>query len=239
MRQLEVPAHVFVCRDGDFVMLLDLHNDRYWAVEAAKTLALASIVRGWPARADQAPAIAAGASAAELLSDARPLIERGLLCDARDSSRDATPVRVDAPHAELLAEPGSRHAGKSSVASFLVAAAAAVILIRCLSFERLVSRVRRRKQSRNGAAAPLDVQQVAQLIHRFEELRPLLFSARDACLLNSLALIEFLARHDLYPQWVFGVQARPFAAHCWVQHEGIVFNDSLEHVRRFTPIMAI
>lgn len=239
MRQLEIPAHVFLCKDGDFVVLLDLRNDRYWAVEAAKTLTLAAIVRGWPARTDQKEPVLPEALAIAGAGDARPLIERGLLCEARESSKGATPVQVDAPHAELLAEPERRHAGTSSVTSFLVAAAAAVILIRCLSFERLISRVRRRKQSRNGATARLDVQQIAQLIHRFEELRPLLFSARDACLFSSLALIEFLARHDLYPQWVFGVQARPFAAHCWVQHEGIVFNDSLEHVRRFTPIMAI
>jgi hypothetical protein len=36
---------------------------------------------------------------------------------------------------------------------------------------------------------------------------------------------------------VFGVQARPFAAHCWVQKGEVVFNDTVEHVSGYTPIM--
>ena len=33
-----------------------------------------------------------------------------------------------------------------------------------------------------------------------------------------------------FPRWVFGVRARPFVAHCWVQYEDMVFNDTVEHV---------
>jgi len=235
MRQLEVPAHVFICMDGDFVVLLDVRNDRYWAIDAAKTRALASIVRGWPARADAGNSAAISPEA----GTTRLLVEKGLLCEAHDSRTEAAPVQVDAPQSELLAGPADGHAPAPSAMSFLLAAAVAAFVTRCLSFEQVIARVRRRKQSRGGDTTGLDISRAERLIHRFEELRPLLFSARDACLFNSLVLIEFLARHRLYPQWVFGVQARPFAAHCWVQHEGIVFNDTLEHVRRFTPIMAI
>ena len=77
----------------------------------------------------------------------------------------------------------------------------------------------------------------SELVAGFQRLRPLLFSTREACLFNSLALIEFLAQHDCYPHWVFGVRARPFAAHCWVQLDHTVLNDGVEHVSRYTPIM--
>jgi hypothetical protein len=35
------------------------------------------------------------------------------------------------------------------------------------------------------------------------------------------------------------VQTKPFAAHCWVQQGDVVFNDTPEHVRRYTPILAV
>jgi len=33
--------------------------------------------------------------------------------------------------------------------------------------------------------------------------------------------------------------ARPFAAHCWVQYGDIVFNDRVEEVGGYTPIMVV
>jgi hypothetical protein len=70
-------------------------------------------------------------------------------------------------------------------------------------------------------------------------MRAFLFSTRDECLHDSLAVLEFLARHQLFPSWVFGVRARPFAAHCWVQHDGFVCNDTVEHVSGYVPIMVV
>jgi hypothetical protein len=52
-------------------------------------------------------------------------------------------------------------------------------------------------------------------------------------------LSEFLARHGIHPVWIFGVQARPFAAHCWLQLNGTVLNDTVDHVIGYTPIMAV
>jgi hypothetical protein len=70
-------------------------------------------------------------------------------------------------------------------------------------------------------------------------MRVFLFSSREECLHDSLAVLEFLARHELFPTWVFGVRARPFAAHCWVQHADIVLNDTFEHVSSYVPIMVV
>ena len=87
--------------------------------------------------------------------------------------------------------------------------------------------------------AALDVDRARRLVEAFARYRVFLFSSRNECLFDSLALIEFLARYDIYPDWVFGVQTRPFAAHCWVQHGDIVFNDTVEYVGGFTPIMVV
>lgn len=60
----------------------------------------------------------------------------------------------------------------------------------------------------------------------------------DQCLLRSLALMRWAASRGMALDLVFGVTARPFQAHCWVQHGDMVLNDSLDHVINFTPILA-
>jgi Transglutaminase-like superfamily len=110
--------------------------------------------------------------------------------------------------------------------------------LRFCRFERVISRVARRRASRR-ASQPLDVERARQLVAAFARMRVFLFSSRDECLHDSLAVVEFLARYGLYPSWVFGVRARPFEAHCWVQHGGTVFNDSVEQVGAYVPIMVV
>jgi hypothetical protein len=52
-------------------------------------------------------------------------------------------------------------------------------------------------------------------------------------------MIEFLAAFGVLGSWVFGVQTLPFGAHCWVQLGDTVINDTVEHVRGYTPIMMV
>jgi hypothetical protein len=69
-------------------------------------------------------------------------------------------------------------------------------------------------------------------------LRPL-YPRDYLCLFDSLALIEFLAQHGLYPTWVFGVTSDPFMAHCWVQEGDTLLNDTVAHVGQFVPLMTV
>jgi hypothetical protein len=57
-------------------------------------------------------------------------------------------------------------------------------------------------------------------------------------LFESLALLEFLARYNFFPQVVFGVVADPFQAHCWLQEGSTILNDDLERVGRYRPILS-
>jgi Transglutaminase-like superfamily len=85
----------------------------------------------------------------------------------------------------------------------------------------------------------LDIEAARRLVDTFYRLRVFLFASREKCLYDSFAMLEFLARYGLFPYWVFGVRALPFAAHCWVQYRDTVFNDTVEHVRGYTPIMVV
>src|SRR5262249_40308716 len=123
--------------------------------------------------------------------------------------------------------------------AFVRASTFAKFALRIWPFQRVIQRVGRRKVVAIGQAQALDVERARKLVEAFARYRVFLFSSKNECLHDSLSLIEFLARFGIYPNWVFGVQARPFAAHCWVQHGGIVFNDTVEHVSGYTPIMVV
>ncbi|HUW52963.1 MAG TPA: lasso peptide biosynthesis B2 protein [Rhodanobacter sp.] len=59
------------------------------------------------------------------------------------------------------------------------------------------------------------------------------------CLLDSLAMIRFLARRELHASIVFGVTSDPFSAHCWVQTGHLVLNDTVGHANAHTPIRVV
>lgn len=130
-----------------------------------------------------------------------------------------------------------REAPASPIDMFDVAVACrrADQLLRRTHISRIVAAVRDRKK-RQTMSAPEE--RLRDWTATFGQLRP--WYPRDyRCLFDSLALIEFLARRGGYPDWLFGVQAQPFAAHCWVQVKGELLNESLEYASQFTPIMSV
>jgi hypothetical protein len=172
---------------------------------------------------------------------AEPLVQQGWLLELPALSKEATPVRLPSPETELLAGAPIKSAriGARAVLTFAFASVFAKLALRFWPFERVIRRVARRKAARADASEPLDIARARQLVDVFGRLRVFLFSHKEKCLHDSLAQLEFLARYGVFPSWVFGVRARPFVAHCWVQYEDIVFNDTVEHVGGYAPIMVV
>ena len=238
MARYALADHVFVCVNGEHLVLLDVKEDRYWALEASATSGLGALVGGWPVRA--VDAMTAEAPTPETQAAVDVLRGRGILTDSMPPGKDATPVSATVPARELLSDSGQAGEGKAgSWWSFFTASALAKLALRTWGFERVIRRVRERKATRGSKAAPLETERARLLVEAFMRYRVFLFSSKNECLYDSLALLEYLARHGIYADWVFGVQTRPFAAHCWVQHGDIVFNDTVEHVSGYTPIMVV
>jgi Transglutaminase-like superfamily len=236
MARYGLARHVFLCRDEEYLVVLDLKRDRYFTLEAATTAALRPMLPGWPV---PAPENAVPDSAA--VGVATPLLRRGWLLEGSADSKDAAPVRPPLPEVELASDSDFERSGINlgMVLAFASASLFAKLALRFWRFERVIQRVARRKVRRADANQLLDMERARQLIDAFGRMRAFLFSSRDECLHDSLAVIEFLARYGLFPSWVFGVRARPFEAHCWVQHAGIVFNDTVEQVGAYVPIMVV
>lgn len=231
MTQYALARHVFVCMQGEHVVFLDVRQDRYFALEAASTRGLRELVRGWPVESHD--------SSESLTAVVSLLLEKRILIGPDNDGKDAAPVDVPSCRTELIggALDETPRPGLFSILRFIRAALVARLLLRYRSLEHVIERVRVRAARHSGTAGNFDARRAHDLVACFAFLRPFFFSAKDACLFDALALSEFLAAHAVFPRWVFGVQARPFAAHCWLQHETVVLNDTIEHVRRYTPIL--
>ena len=214
-----------------------MKQDRYFSLDAARTAALGPLLPGWPAQATAASAMDETAVTAE--AAAAPLVSQGWLLET-PAGKEATPVQPSPAESELITDaeaPAKLSVG--IVIAFVTAALFAKFALRFWRFERIIHRASRRRAKYAAASAPPDIEQARRLVDIFYRLRVFLFASREKCLYDSLAMLEFLARYGFFPRWVFGVRALPFAAHCWVQCGDTVFNDTVEHVRGYTPIMLV
>src|ERR1700716_2076869 len=100
MARYALADHVFVCLNGEHLVLLDLKEDRYWALEASQTAGLGSLVGGWPVKTPPSPADAESQSP-ETTAAIETLRGRGLLVDSIPPGKDATPVTAHVPKREL------------------------------------------------------------------------------------------------------------------------------------------
>jgi Transglutaminase-like superfamily len=231
--------HVHVCFPSEQTVFLDLRRDKYLGVDEGQAEMLRAAVAGWP-ESENTP-VNQPFSAPDLENYLRKLIDEGLLTTSLSNGKVAVPVKlpevseallgnyIDAPHRIQLGQ----------IRNFLISASSAALMLRWRSME---STVRHLKKRRGGQGARRDVFSIAaarEAVRAFDWLRPFAFSARNGCLMDSLALVEFLARENMFARWVIGVRVHPFEAHCWVQHEDVVLNDLPERVRKFTPVLAV
>lgn len=86
-------------------------------------------------------------------------------------------------------------------------------------------------------AASLDPR-LPQAANEFKRAR-LYAPIETTCLLDSLAMVRYLARRGLHASVVFGVALDPFSAHCWVQAGNLLLSDTVGNASAHTPIRMI
>ena len=240
--------HVHLCVAGKQVVLLDLERDKYLAL--AHEHPVGRWVRGWPAIPDAAvdratdsgaPAApgAEGAGAENRLL-AKMLAQRLLVTDPA-LGKVAAPIIADEAKVALVEHRlhEQPHATAGQFWNLLRAHALAKWSLKRRPIKEVVEAARLRKKRASTTAVELDIERTRTLVSAFFYLRPLLYTANNACLLDSLTLTRFLALYGVFPDWVFGVKTDPFYAHCWVQQGGYVFNDSPDYVGEFARILVV
>lgn len=221
--------HSFLCRTDGVLIFLDLSQDEYVCLEPAHSDAIGR-------RLGLAPPQPEGdGDVGPILEE---LVEAGLLTSDSRSGKAPLPIEQSATLREMSRfdiGAGPRVTARH-VAAFLGALLVARAWLGLAPIERIVRRVARRRARR---PSPPDPERARELTEIYRKLRPLFMSRKDQCLLNSLLLIEFLARFGLYPAWHFGVRIREFSAHCWVQHGDFVYDDDVENICKYALIMKV
>lgn len=223
-----LPSHVHFCGRGDVFIFLDLRKDEYTLVNGAAATALRSLLCDNPSvvhTAELAPALG-------------ELVQGGLLTVDKAQAGSIIPTEIEVPLSHLIDNEGTGvQIALSDVWGFFFACASAALQLRFRPIEKTVEAVRNRKV-RASLPPQFDFRRARDRVRAFRRLR-LLFPANYLCLFDSLALVEFLARYNVFPTWVFAVRFEVWGAHCWVQEGAVVFNEGVEETEEYTPIMAI
>jgi len=236
-KHLALAEDVFFCVTEGQGIFLDLKQDDYCAVPVADYNAN----HDETAR-EQAVRRALEAYRSELLA-ARLVEDRPLL--AEDFSAFRSIVRPTASIFHLDGERAFGIAGAcdsdvrisaGDVTDVFSACARASHLLGKRHIYAIISAVRSRKARAESVNGNLDA--LKKSVAVFRKLRPW-YPRGYLCLFDALALVEFLARRRQFPTWVFGVQAQPFGAHCWIQADDQLLNEGAEFANQFTPIMAV
>lgn len=226
--------HVRACRIDSQVVLLDLRRDRYVGVGGPQVASLSHLIVDWPAAAAEAAALA-GSHEGWM----KTLLGLGMLADA------GTPpprcAKLPEPREALALEPHARESAPRwrDLPGLAWAASTAAVWMRRRCLAEIARRVLDLRPGDHAMQHAAGAAALEPAVASYLRLSPLLFTADDRCLHDSLALVRFLAGKGLFPNWVIGVRTRPFLAHSWVQSGSLVLNDVPEHVRTFTPIMVV
>jgi hypothetical protein len=229
--------HAFICPVRRHWIILDVRRDRYFCIPSAEFASIGPLIHGWStatgdcqlqSQVESGETYAAQLAAMGVLSENSKFARKLPLSPITPpiSILDTDDLVVPLVHRTLCAP------------RFFVACIAAARRLRRHTFESTVAVVQARRDCAKGATGPFNFERARILISVFKVLR-LWYPRAYLCLFDSLALLEFLALHGLYPRWTFGVTADPFLAHCWLQEEAVVLDDSLARVSAYTPIMSV
>jgi hypothetical protein len=239
MQPYLLAPHVYPCISGQHVVLMDLERDKYVAVAPAHRLA--SWVRGWPVGVvdtSDSPRNPDGAPDA-LVSQ---MLAHGMLVTDPYVGKPAVPVATVRPQRSLV-EFDLDTRPKTTTAQlwrFGRSCLRAKLSLKLRPIQSIVEAVRDRKARRAGGHSQADdPERLRPLVTAFTRLRPLFYTLRAACLLDSLTLLHFLSAEGVHPDWVFGVKTEPFDAHCWVQQGELLLNDVPDRVRQYSPILVV
>lgn len=213
----------YACKFRHSVILLDVARDRY--------LRLAGV------QFDLYREIALGTSPRSRSSCfAARLVREGIIVEG---AIGRTLIASDRAQTELLSE------GITSLGTDPIKVAEVGRFVRSLNTAR---RLRRQTHLRTqfelaatwkSSSAQVTPALVAAKGAKFQSLAPFFFSTHNACLLRSLALLNFLFRSGVCADWVFGVRDTPFAAHCWIEAGPMVLNDEPDHIASYHRILTI
>lgn len=228
--------HVRACTHDGQVILLDLRRDKYLGLAGSQGAALSHAISDWPAGK---ACTGSSPDPSTLNGWLQQLRARKMLADATPGRRSPASIEEPVASLDVAAWSADQHIGWRRALNLARSASIAAFWMRCFSLAEIEVRVRRTRKPASADDAAQHLEHLRDVMSSYCRLRPFLFTVHDRCLFDSLTLVRFLAREGLSARWVIGVRTRPFGAHSWVQSGRLVLNDVHDHVRTYTPILAV
>lgn len=223
----QIRPELSFCEIDGHLTFLDIESDRYFRLSDRLERCFITHLRG-----DECSQI-----------DIHKLVERGLLVEGEPDGEAASSSIIEKP---LRSAIESTTAGSRTPAGVLLEVVGitcfAQMRLKTLRLKRILSELtayRQRKACRIPSE-PDDAyeRRMASAATAFLRARPYV-PVRTCCLVDSLAMVQFLAKHGMAASLVFGVSGAPFSAHCWVQAGPVVLNDTLGNTHAHTPIRVV
>jgi hypothetical protein len=234
-----ISAHAHACRTREHIVILDLKHNKYLALDGTQGDKLVPFIEGWPRPPEALSHPSYSPNSVEsLLHNLRSNSLITEMAEPGEHLRESVTARVTGSLVSEYVYP-PRRLRATQATCFILSTTLAATRLRWRGLEHVVLALQARKRSHSSNRGAFRFEAAREVIEEFDRLQPLMFSAKEGCLLHSLALIELLARKDLFPTLVIGVRTRPFGAHAWIQEGGTVLNDLAERVRKFTAILAV
>jgi len=212
---------VSCCVLGAQLMFLDIERDRYFCLTPEADLAFCQLIAAAPLD-----------PAHQSIIDG--LVARGLLARTDDDRAPVACIGPGIPELSLI----DTNRACSTVA----------VIQAGVGLYRTARALRRQRWPSVLAALAHDKAQLdpartsdealADVAAAFEQLGGFI-TPIDQCVPRSVAVMRRSIALGLAPTLVIGVRLRPFAAHCWVQHQKLLVNERVDRARNFTPILTV
>lgn len=222
--QLALKPNMSFCVTNDRTVFLDLSADRYFCLPTALESDFQRLVE------DQNCSKLAAGVPTELLAT-------GLFTPRIKTSSPLIPAAHLLPTQSCL-EQDFMSPKAIEVAWALGSQVLTTLRLRLHNLSKTIDRVAHRKRRAGHNIGGHANNRLARLVHAFLVTRRVIPN-QNRCLHRSIALVDFLAWHGIYPTLVIGVRMQPFAAHAWVQIGDTVLNDHLDEVLVHTPILVV
>lgn len=219
-------ADISFCELDGRLFFLDIQRDRYFQLSAALERRFTSYL--------QAPD--------DESIDASDLVKHNLLAPTMPVPHGGSAANIAHPLQSLLETP--RPDGRVTLDAvrdvFLIVAMTRLQLKmrRLKLILQALSDYRDSKASSPGDDPTEYRQRVSKAAEAFIRVRPYV-PIETCCLIDSLAMVRFLAKRGLHARLVMGIACDPFSAHAWVQYGSLVLNETVGTAQAHVPIRVI
>lgn len=221
MAFFQLEPHVSYGLVGSRAVFLDLRRDRYLALGAEAEEAFRQM------HAADEPMLPAGASRDALLAT-------GLFREASLRGRLA-PVDVPRLTDSLLDERTGPRSGLTAIMRAWGSVSRARKRLTASALCDIVSALREDRYAAPPRGDPSAAEHAARAFLVARTRCPV----ERSCLLDCLALLDWLGEEAGHARLVFGVRLEPFGAHCWLQTERRLLTDAYDTIGEFAPVLSV